>query len=248
MKIGWLSVSILLSGMAVAQVSQAVSQTPEPPVSVSSANELNQLLSQLQHAAQGAQLDLSSLSIERWKTDSNTKRGTAADVESIQRNLQTALPGIMDRLRNSPENLSVTFELYRNLDALYSVLTSVVESAGAFGTRNEYQSLQNDLNAMETSRRSFADRMEKLTTAKDSEVADLRAQLKKAQAEQAATPPPKKTVVDDTDEVKKPVKKPPVHKKPKPATPAPAQSTTGSGQSNTGSQPQNPPSNPPQPQ
>ncbi|HTZ97934.1 MAG TPA: hypothetical protein VMB18_16140 [Terriglobales bacterium] len=248
MKTGWLSVSILLSGMAAAQISQAVSQTPEPAVSYNSASELNQLLSQLQHTAQTMQLDLASLSIERWKTDSNTKRGSAADVESIQRNIQTALPGIMDRLRNSPENLSVTFELYRNLDALYSVLTSVVESAGAFGTRNEYQSLQNDLNAMEMSRRSFADRMEKLTTAKESEVADLRAQLKKAQGEQAATSLPKKVVVDDTDEAKKPIKKKPVHKKPKPATSSPAQSTTGSRQSNSGSQPQNPPSNPPQQQ
>jgi hypothetical protein len=235
-----LSILILLNAMAVAQVSQAVSQTPEPPVAYSSANELNQMLSQLQQTAQTAQLDLASLGIERWKTDSNTKRGTAADVGSIQRNLQTALPGIMDRLRNSPENLPTTFELYRNLDALYGVLTSVVESAGAFGTRDEYQTLRNDLDAMEKMRRSFADRMEKLATAKESEVADLRAQLKKAQAVQAAAPPPKKVVVDDA-EAQKPVKKKPVHKKPKPPESNPDQPASGS-QSQT--PPRSPPANP----
>lgn len=239
MKIGILSVSILLAGVATAQVSQAVSQTPVPPVSYSSANELNQLLSQLQQTAQTVQLDLASLSIERWKTDSNTKRSTAADVDSIQRNLQTALPGIMERLRSSPENLPTSFELYRNLDALCDVFTSVVESAGAFGTRDEYQALQNDLSTMQRSRRSFADRMEKLAAAKEGEITNLRAQLQKAKTVPEAAPA-KKVVVDDTEEAQKPVKKKPVHKKPKP--PASTQEPAGGNQPPT--PPQNPPPNP----
>ena len=236
MKILFVSVSILLTGMAAAQVSQAVSQAPEPPVSYSSANELNQMLTQLQQTAQTMQLDLASLGIEKWKTDSNTKRNTEGDVESIQRNLQSALPEITARLRSSPESLPTTFELYRNLDALYDVFSSVVESAGAFGSRNEFQSLQNDLNSMQKSRRSFADRMEKLSSAKESEVADLRTQLRKAQAVQEAAPA-KKVVVDDAEEPKKTVKKKPVHKKP----PAATQAAPANGQ------PQSPPPQNPQP-
>ncbi len=92
-----------------------------------------------------SQLDLAKLRIEKWKTDANTKRGSQGDADSIERNLQTALPEIIGRLRNSPENLTVTFKLYRNLDALYDVFGSVAESAGAFGGKDEYQSLQNDL-------------------------------------------------------------------------------------------------------
>jgi hypothetical protein len=232
MKISFLTVSILLACAATAQVSPAAA-----PVPYNSASELNQMLSQLQQTAQTVQLDLASLSIERWKTDANTKRGTAADVDSIQRNLQTALPEITNRLRSSPENLPTTFELYRNLDALYDVFTSVVESAGAFGTRDEFQSLQNDLNAMERSRRAFADRMEKLTTTKESELTELRTQLQKARAVQPAEPP-KKVVVDDSDEAKPkpPVKKKIVHKKPKP----PASTTQP-----TGNQSQSPAQNPP---
>lgn len=235
MKISFLSVSILLVAVAAAQVSPAPAT---PAVSYNSASALNQLLTQLQQTSQTTQLDLASLSIERWKVDSNTKRNTAADVDSIQRNLQTALPEIMGRLRSSPESLPPTFELYRNLDALYDVFTSVVESAGAFGNRDEYQALRNDLNAMETSRRAFADRMEKLTTAKENEITDLRTQLQKAKAvEQAA--PPKKVVVDDAPEPEKPVKKKPVHKRPKP--PAPSQPPQGNQQPGT---PQSPAPNP----
>jgi hypothetical protein len=231
---------VLFSGMAAAQAAPAGSTAPSaPPVSYSSVSELNQLLADLQRTTQDAQSDLASLRVERWKTDSNTKRGTSEDIESIQRNLKDALPEITGRLRSSPESLPTTFELYRNLDALYDVFTSVVESAGAFGSRDEYQTLQNDLNGMQKSRRAFAERMEKLSKAKEDEVTNLRTQLQKAQAVQETTPP-KKVVVDDTDEPKPPPKKKPTTKKPKPSPPAqPAPET---------SPPQNPPNPPTNPQ
>jgi len=235
MKISFLSASVLLAGMATAQISPAGSPPPAPPVSYSSVSELNQLLAQLQQTAQSVQLDLASLRIEKWKTDSTTKHSTANDVDSIQRNLRDALPEITGRLRTSPENLPTTFELYRNLDALCDVFTSVVESAGAFGSRDEYQALQNDLSAMQKARRSFADRMEKLAAAKEGEIANLRTQLQKAQTVQEAAPP-KKVVVEDTEEPKKTVKKKSSGKKSKPASSTPAQPA---------SQPQNPPQNPP---
>jgi len=239
MKISSISFPILLATMAMAQVAPG-SQAAAPPVSYSSASELNHWLSQLQQTSQAMQLDLASLRIEKWKTDANTKQNTINDINSIQRNLKDALPEIMGRLQSSPENLPTSFELYRNLDALYDVFTSVVESAGAFGSRNEYQSMQNDLGALETERHSFADRVEKLASAKEGEVANLRSQLQKAQAVQEATPA-KKVVVDDTEEPKKTVKKKSPAKKTKPA---PATPTPTTPETQPPAQPQNPPPNP----
>jgi len=159
------------------------------------------------------------LRIEKWKTDSNTKRGTQADVESIQRNLQMALPEIIGELRASPENIATTFKLYRNLDALYDVFGPVVESAGAFGSRDEFQSVQNDLSSLERSRRALAERMEALAGAKEGELTQLRTQVRDLKAAATTPPtPPKKVVVDDTEPPKKPVKKKTVPKPPKPAT------------------------------
>ena len=80
---------------ATAQV--ATSPAPAasaPPVPYASVSQLNLLLSQLEQMAQATQLDLAKLRIDKWKTDSGTKRGTEADVESLQRNLQMALPEI----------------------------------------------------------------------------------------------------------------------------------------------------------
>ncbi|MBZ5648904.1 MAG: hypothetical protein LAO18_00300 [Acidobacteriia bacterium] len=194
-----------------AQVISANQPAPQGPVSYSSVNQLNLLLSQLEQASQAAQVDLAKLRIEKWKTDSGSKRQAQGNMESIQRNLQSALPEIIAELKASPENLTSTFKLYRNLDALYDVFESVAESAGAFGSKDEFQSLENDVSAFERARRSFAERMETLAGAKEAEVTRLRTALQNAQA---STPsePPKKIVVDDNAPPKKPVKKKPVVK------------------------------------
>jgi hypothetical protein len=187
---------------------------PAPPVSYSSITELNQMLTNLQQISQATQQDLSHLRVEKWKTDSGTKRQTENNVDSIERNLQSALPGLLDNLKSSPENVAFTFKVYRNLDALYDVISSVVESAGAFGSKDEFQSLSKDLGSLEDSRRAFADRVDKLANAKENEVAQLRNALQTARA---ATPP-KRTIVDDTAP---PPKKPVTKKKsaPKPTQP-----------------------------
>jgi hypothetical protein len=219
------------SVLLVAQTAAPPPATPlEPstPVPYSSLSQVNLLLSQLEQTSQSIQRDLSGLRIEKWKTDANTKRGSQADVASIQRNLQTALPGIMAELRNAPESLPPAFKLYRNLDLLYDVFVSVTESAGAFGSRDEYQALQNDVSSLESSRRMFADRLETLADSKEAELSRLRADLQKARATEPIAAPPKKVVVDDTEPPKKPVKKKPAPKPPKPpaSTPAAPAATT----------------------
>lgn len=215
----------LLSILPVGMFAQAPANSSTPaPVSYSSISELNQIIANLQSASQTTQQDLSHMRIEKWKTDGNTKKQTQSDAESIMRNLQNALPSILADLKNSPENLALTFKTYRNLDALYDVMNSVVESAGAFGNKEEFQSLNNDLGAVENSRRAFAERMDKLANAKETEIAQLRTELQTARA----AAPPKKVVVDDTEPAPKkaPAKKKPVSK-PKKTPPAKTEPSSG---------------------
>ena len=190
------------------------------PVSYASVTQLNGLLAQLEASAKNTQADLVKLRIEHWKTDSASKKQNLANVDSIQRNLQGALPEIISQLRAGPEDLSATFKLYRNLDALYDVIGSVVEGAGAFGSKDDFQALSNDLSSFENSRKQLAQRIETLSTAKEAEIVRLREQLKTAQA---VAEPPKKIVVDDTE----PPKKPAVKKKAKPAITAAPKPATG---------------------
>ena len=203
----------------------SVQGQPAPqPVSYASLSELNVMLSQLEAASTNTQADLVKLRIERWKTDNATKKQSLANVDSIQRNLQGALPEIISQLRAAPENVPASFKLYRNLDALYDVLGSVVEGVGAFGSKDDLQSLSNDLNSFESTRKQMAARIENISSSKEAEIVRLRADLKTAQAAIPAAPP-KKTLVDDNE----PPKKPPVKKKPVPKPgAAPGQTSTPS--------------------
>lgn len=206
-----------LTPVAGAQAATAAPSAPsaaQTPVAYASVNELRGILEPLNQTAKSMQSDLGGVRVEKWKTDAATKKQALADVDSIQRNLQSTLPETIAQLNDSPEDLATSFKLYRNLDALYDVFGSVAELAGAFGSKDEFQSLDNDLAAIRSARRAFAERMQKLTASKEDELTRLRAQVKTLTA--APPPPPKKIVVDDTEPPKPPVKKKVA--KPKPTT------------------------------
>jgi hypothetical protein len=197
-------VTLAVAGCVAARAQGAPGSSA--PVAYASVNELNGILGGLKTTATSAQTDVEGMRVEKWKTDSSNKRQTQANVDSIRRNLQSALPEIMAQVSASPEDLSATFKLYRNLDALYDVFGSVVENAGAFGSKDEFQGLSNDMNGLESARRALGERMQKLASAKEDELTRLRAQVKTLSA--AVPPPaPKKIIVDDTEPAKKPAAK-----------------------------------------
>lgn len=214
-------------------VAMAMAQTPPSPQpvaqttpSAASSQQVNGLLSQVEKNSQNIQANLSAMRVDKWKTDGNTRRSTQADIESLQRNLHDALPEIMGQLRNAPDSLPATFKLYRNLDALYDVFSSVTESTGAFGPKDDYQALANDLNELERNRKSLAERMDTLSASKEGQIAALQVQLHEAQAAAlaAAAPPAQKKVVDDTA----PPPQKTAKKKPKVPKPPSANQTQGS--------------------
>ena len=211
--------SFALVGMLLAQETGSPTSTP---VSYASMTDVNSVLGQLNASTQALSTDLPKLHVEKWKADGDSKRQSLANVESIQRNLQNALPGMVSQVSASPESLALTFKLYRNVGALYDVLSNLAESAGAFGSKDEFQTLANDSNGIDKARRALADRMDRLAAAKDSELASLHTQVKTLQAA-IPPPPPTKIVVDDIPKPKKPVKK--RSAKPAGATAAPGTAT-----------------------
>jgi hypothetical protein len=244
MKFRFFPVWLAFGAILFAQSPSANQPVAETAPSAASSAQVNALLERVEKNAQDMQSNLSAMRIDRWKTDSSTKRNTEGDVDSLQRNLKDALPEIISQLRNAPDSLPATFKLYRNLDALYDVFSSVTESAGAFGSKDDYQALATDLDELEKSRRSLAERMDTLSTSKESEITALHVQLHDAQAALAAVPPPPKKVVDDDQPAPapKPVKKKTKVPKPPSATPSQAQSqSTGSQSGSETTQQQNQP-------
>ena len=186
-------------------------------------------LDRLQAAASQSVTEIGRLRIDKWKTDAESKRQAQSNADSLQRNLTSALPGLIEAARAAPQDLNAEFKLYRNLNALYDVFGSLAESAGAFGPRSDYDALSQQFQVVATVRRNLGEALERLTASTQAELSQLRIQVRTLAQQQAApAPPPKKVVVDDTAPTKT------VHKKKKPAGSSPSEASGSNSGGNTG--------------
>jgi predicted RNase H-like HicB family nuclease len=202
---------LLIALACVSAQQQPVPQADLPqnnPAPVGTA-DLSSTLPQLEQAANATALDLAHLRVEKWKGDRPVKEDAASKAESLEKNLTAALPSMISGVRAAPGSLGPGLKLYRNLNAVYDVLTSVAESAGAFGSKDEFRALAADLDSIDSARRALADALENLAAARDAELARLRTQSRPAASEV------KKIVIDDNQPAPKPTRK-----KKAPATPA----------------------------
>ena len=69
--------AVVLSSIATAQIEPAGQQTVTAPVSYASLSQVSSLLAQLEQQSQTTQLDLAKLRIDRWKTDSTSKKSSS---------------------------------------------------------------------------------------------------------------------------------------------------------------------------
>jgi len=197
----------LLLIAVVALLSQA--QTPASPVpantvpAAQSVPDPGTLLGRIQQETLGLSADIGKLRIDKWKADSASKSQAMDNADSIQRNITNALPGLISAVRSAPQSLAANFKLYRNLNALYDVLASLGESAGAFGKREEYEVIAPHVGAIDDDRRAYGDLLAQMTASADSRIAAYQ----QAAAQAAAAPPPKKIIVDDTEPTPPPKKK-----------------------------------------
>jgi hypothetical protein len=221
-----------LSAVALGQTATSPAASPNTRASGASISPVLADLDRLQAAASQANVDLAHMRIGKWKADSGSKQQAQGNADSVQRNLTTALPGLIANVRSAPQDVNAEFKLYRNLNALYDVFASLTESAGAFGPRSDYDALTQQLGVIDSVRRNLGEELEKLTSSTQLELNQLRTQVRTLKQQAAAFTPPKKAIVDDTE----PAKKTASHKKKtaKPVTPAGDGSNSTSSGSNTG--------------
>ena len=101
------------------------------------------------------------------------------------------------RIQAAPASLNANFRLYRTLNALCDTFSSLVDSAGNFGVREQYDPIAADLAQLDRLRHQMADRVDMLAGANDAELARLRAQVARSGG---AKPGATKVVVNDGDQ------------------------------------------------
>lgn len=186
------SLLIALIAPAAAQVAAPANPPTNPAATTSPV--VSQTLSSLSRTAENTRVDLAGLRINRWKGNSAAKQDASERVQSIQRNLTDAMPALIQAAQQSPASTNAAFKLYRNVNALYDVMSNLTESAGAFATKDEYATLARDLQQFDDERRALGDSLETATARQDAQITRMQQVVKQAQAEAA---PPKKIIIDD---------------------------------------------------
>jgi len=161
------------------------------------------LLGGLSQLSQSTVLDIARVRVDKWKTDDRNKDQARNNAESLQRNMQQALPTLIQQVRMNPASVAASLKLYRNLNALYDVLVGFTESAGAFGSKDDYNVLAHDISNLDNIRRNMADQLEQMAAAQDAQVARLTAQIHTQQQAASAESVPKRVIVDDNTPAKK---------------------------------------------
>jgi hypothetical protein len=168
---------------------------------------------------------IGSLKLDKWKGGSVRTEATA-NVNSIQRDLQETLPGLLKDADGAPNSLGTLLPLHRNLDALYDVVLRVYDAARVSGPGDQVAALQAAMSSLEGGRRSLNDRLVSLAAAQEKQITQLQSSL-------AAKPPapvcPVVAPPPPAAPVKKAVrKKKPAATKDQPANPPSKSPATGS--------------------
>jgi hypothetical protein len=197
--------------------------------------DLNSALIDLDRVSQATQSDIANLHVEKWKSGWKTgflKDGSHKDqaqqaARSLQRNLATALPGLIHDVQNSRGSISATFKLYDDVSLVCEAVDSLISASEAAGRKSEAAALTDDFSALARIRRSLSAYIQQASSALETKgrapyasVAPPAMQTSPREMTSSSTPQVitdnqgvKKIIVDDTIPEKKPataVKKRPV--------------------------------------
>jgi hypothetical protein len=205
---------LLLTPFAKAQNSQAAPSQPQataaqPPQPATT--NLEPILSRIQQVSESTKNDLSALRVDKWKADSAQKAELNKVVDSLRRNLTSAVPDLINDVRKNHGSVSTTFKLYHNLNVVYEYLNYLADSASALGKENESAPLGRDAATLDTARQDLSNFVEQAANNLEEKV-----RLAAAPPPPAVEPAPKKIVVDDGSS-----KKPATNRKKKTSPPAP---------------------------
>lgn len=140
---------------------------------------------------------LAGLNVSRWKAPGEVRSVTQRDIDSIQHDIASTLPPLLDQAAGPAASVASYFAVYRNIDALYDVLLRVSETATLAGSQSDADTLQGTLASLESSRRNLGDAILAAAANQEQELAGLRAAVARAAAEAAKPIAPTKTIVDD---------------------------------------------------
>ncbi len=132
----------------------------------------------IQPALGGLEETLDVLRPEKWKAPAGVREETAANINSIRRDLATTLPPLLTTADTSPDSVARILPAYRNIEALYDVVLRVTETGNLSAPSQQAAMLAKALADLESGRKALGDRMQAAAVAHDQQVHDLQAAIR----------------------------------------------------------------------
>ncbi len=213
----WLS-AVLVSTLGVSTVGLSQQAAPAPVAAPAKADPVSPLVLP---AIDSLHTALGAVKVEKWK-GGTVRNEAVGNVASVQKDLQTTLPGLLSEADAGAGSLSKVLPVSRNLNALYDVVIRVWDGARIAAPAEQVEQLQQAMTNVDKARRAVDDRLAMMAAANEKEVSDLQEAVTKMATAAAVPPPPPPPPCPTPAPKKRVVKKKPAAK---PATPAASGST-----------------------
>ena len=162
----------------------------------------------LQPGIEAVRNAIGGVRLDKWKASEAVRDEADANMNSIRKDLDATLPGLLATADAAPGSVARVLPAYRNVEALYDVVLRVAIAARVAAPGPQSVVLDQALLSLDAGRRGLADRLQVSGAAMEKQVGDLQVALKAAQA--VPPPPPPEPVAAPVTPVKK--KKPAVKK------------------------------------
>lgn len=208
--------SALLAASSAGLFAQTASLPATPPTSAQGSQAPSAIV---EPAVIQIRQTLSGLRTDKWKTPGPVTQETAQNLASIQRDLDTTLPGLLATADRNAASVQDVLPAYRNVDALYDVLLRVTEVSKLAAPSQQSTALQQAMVSLEDARRTLGDQIQSSALNQTKAIVALQGQLKSAQT--APTQSAAATPVCPTPAAPATKKRPAAKPKPKPAATTP---------------------------
>lgn len=179
--------AILVFGLAAMSLDAQTPPPPNPPQATQPSTFLRPALANVQGTT-------AALNISKWKTSRDARQTTQADVESIQHDIGSTLPGLMAQADAAPGSVPPSFAVYRNLDALYDVLLRVSQTADLSAPSREAAALAASLKNLEAARSALGDSILNTSRSHEEKIVSLEAAIRTVRTAPAER---KESVIED---------------------------------------------------
>ena len=172
--------SLVLAALPSALAAQTTTVPPNVPAAAAQNTQVPSAV--LTPAVNEVRQALAGLRPDKWKTPGPVTQETAQNIASIQRDLDSTLPGLLTAADRNPGAVQDVLPAYRNVDALYDVLLRVTEVSKLAAPAQQSGPLQQATASLSDARRTLGDQLQNTALNETRAIVSLQGQLRTAQS------------------------------------------------------------------